>query len=182
MAITLTKPQTAYRAWVMAAQGLDEETSGIYLSDVEELVDEAVKIMCEKVMKEGEWHRLQTSYSITLAANGIGILNDSDIPDSVKPCYGGEVVISGGITPLIYIDNLRDLYLPKPGQSFNFFTVRGGNSSGATIYTAKADGTVLTGSLTILACQYQTFSNLSPQFQDDLLLTLAELAKSKRRP
>lgn len=183
MAISLTKPQAAYRAWVMAAQGLDEETSGLYLAFVEELVDEAVKAMCDKVAMSDQYTRLQVSYTVTAAGDGSAILNDADIPETVKPSKGGRVTSASFTQPLIYLNSFRDLFLPKQGQgTFGFYTLRGGNSSGGVIYCANADGTPLTGSLTILACQYQTFSSLAPQFEDDFLTTLAELAKSRRQP
>jgi len=123
----------------------------------------------------------KASYSISLSA-GQGILLDSDIPQSVKPCYGGRVTSALFAQPLIYMDNFRDLYLPKPGSTnYGFYTLRGGNSSGGVIYCADAPGVTLTGSVTIQACQYQTFSSLAPQFEDDLLITLAELAKSRKQ-
>jgi len=180
MAISLTKPQAAYRAWVMAANGLDEVTAGIFLSDVEELVDEAVGVMCDKVIEAGEWERLQTSSSVGLAS-GQGTLPDATIPKTVKPSLGGQVTSASFAYPLIYLDNLRDLYLPKPGQSkYGFYTVRGGNSSGGIIYCYNADGTVLTGSVTVLACAYQTFATLAPEFEEEYLITLADLARAKR--
>lgn len=180
MAISLTKPQAAYRAWVMAAQGLDEVTAGIFLSDVEELVDEAVKVMCDKAIADGQWERLQTSVSIGLTS-GQGTLPDATIPHTVKPSFGGQVTSANFTYPLIYKDNLRDLSIPKPGQDkYGFYTVRGGNSSGGVIYCYSAQGTVLTGNVTVLACAYQTFATLAAQFEDEFLITLAEMAKSKR--
>ena len=181
MAISLTKVQAAYRAWVMAAQGLSEEESGIHFSDSEELVDEAVKVMCESVFASNEWKRLQTTYSISLAGDGSGILNDADFTESVKSEYGGEVVSGVFAYPLIYMPNFRDLLIPKAGgNNFGYFTLRGGNSSGGLIYCANGDGTPLTGSVTIKACQYQTFNTLSAQLEDEFLITLAELLRKKK--
>lgn len=180
MAISLTREQAQYRAWVLAANGLDEETAGFTYSDIGELIDEAVRATCDQVVANGDYRRLQTIFSGVALSGGQAVLNDAIMPDTMRDSCGGRVLCSSKTYPLSYV-NFADLAYPQPGGSqLGFYNVQGGNGSGGILYASDGTGAALTGTLTIVCCAYQTFATLAPQFQDEFIITLAQMAKSKR--
>lgn len=181
MSISLSREQAAYRSWVLAANGLDEEAAGFTYSDVAELVDEAVPVMCDQIIANGDYRRLQDTFTGVVLSGGQAILNDAIMPDTIRDSKGGRVLCSTKDYPLNYLPNITDLSYPQAGgKQVGFYNVQGGNKSGGIIYCSDGTGAALTGTLTIICCAYQTFATLSPQFQDDFIITLANMVKSKR--
>ncbi len=127
---------------------------------------------------------LQTTFTATLASDsttGLGAiaLGNSLMGESIKGGATGTVKHSSYTSPLNYVPTIDDLYYPKFSAELGFYTVLGGNSSSPVIYAANAAGEALTGGITGLACAYQTFANLAPEFEDEFLQTLADMAREK---
>ncbi len=180
MAISLTREEAQYRAWVLAANGLDEETAGFTYSDVGELIDEAVRATCDQVVANGDYTRLQTTFTGVALSGGQAVLNDAVMPETIRDSRGGQVICSSKTYPLSYV-NFADLKYPQPGGSqLGFYNVQGGNGSGGVLYASDGTGAALTGTLTITCCAYQTFSTLSPQLEDEFIVMLAQMVKSKK--
>jgi hypothetical protein len=180
MAISLSRSQIAYRAWVIAADGLDEASAGILFADIEEFIEEAVQKLCDQIANSNQYHRLQTTFSVSLSG-GQATLPDECMSDTIMDSHGGRVLHSTMKYPLNNLPSITDLKYPQAGGSeVGFYNVQGGNASGGIIYASDGAGNVLTGSLTILACAYQTFSTLAPQLEDELIDVLVDMARSKR--
>lgn len=180
MSISLTREQAQYRGWVLAANGLDEETAGFTYSDVGELIDEAVRVTCDQVKANGDYYRLQTTFSVALSG-GQATLDDSIMSDTLVASKGGRVLCSSKTLPLSFLPSLADLKYPQAGgNELGFYCVQGGNNSGGIIYASDGTGAALTGSLTIICCAYQTFATLAAQLEDDFIVILAMMVKSKR--
>lgn len=179
MAISLTRAQLAEKAWIRANPTGDEESTSLYIPDVESMIDDAVDKVCEMVAESGEYQRIQTSFSVGLSG-GQGTLPDSVMPNTILNARGGRVLHSSLIYPLTYLPNISDLKYPQAGGSeLGFYNVQGGNSSGGIIYASSGTGAALTGTLTILACAYQTFASLAPELEDMLVEVLAGMAREK---
>ena len=180
MAISLTRAQVAEKAWNRANPTGDEETTGLYVPDVEQMIDEAVHKVCELKAKTDEYWRLQTTISLLALTSGQAPLPDSTMADTLTDERGGRVFGSALTYPLNYLPNITDLKYPQPGGAeVGFFNVQGGNSSGGIVYASFGTGAPLTGTLTIIACAYQTFSTLAAQFEDALIEVLASMAREK---
>lgn len=183
MALPLTKEQYAFKAWAMACPGADEEKTGLYIDHIESMIEEAAKNVCDQVMKSDKWRILQTSFSATLSSDATGLgaaaLSASIMGESVKGGVTGTVKHASYNMPLNYVPTIDDLYFPKFSSELGFYTVLGGNSSATYIYAADSTGAALTGSITGLACAYQSFSNLAPELEDEFLQTLADMAREK---
>lgn len=179
MAISLTRAQVAEKAWIRANPTGDEETTGLYIPDVESMIDEAVHKVCELKAKSNEYWRLETTFSVTLSG-GQATLPDSVMADTILNSRGGRVLHNNLTLPLSYLPNFSDLKYPRAGGTeLGFYNVQGGNSSGGIIYASLGTGAQLTGSLTIVACAYQTFATLAAQFEDNLIEVLADMAREK---
>ncbi len=75
MALSVTRAQAAEQAhnYALAA---GEETE-ITTSDVELLIPQAVKALCDAILKTREIYRLQQDAAVTIT-NGVGTLPDAD--------------------------------------------------------------------------------------------------------
>lgn len=175
MAISLTAEQLAYRCGVMAALKIDEVGSEYTWADVWEMINTAVKKVCEQAVEGKEWERLQTQYSVTLSG-GQATLNDASITKTLKPRFGGRCWVAG--LPSEYFEEFNHLILPRAGSRYGYH-VSGGNQSGGTVEVYAPDGTAYSGNATLWICNYQDFSTLAPQFEDELTILLTNMAKAK---
>src|SRR5690349_20456389 len=105
MAISLSRSQVAYRVFAMAAPGLDEETAGIFIADIEDMIDEAVKMLCDQVLMSKQYERLHTTFSVSAGGDGSADLPDAVITETVKPEKGGRVTSTSLKYPLCYKKN-----------------------------------------------------------------------------
>jgi len=180
MAISLTRVQVAEKAWNRANPTWDEEANGLSVPDVEQMIDEAVKKLCDLIAQTPRYRRLQVTTSALSLSSGQATLPDNVMPDTLTDDRGGRVMSSALTYPLNYLPNITDLKYPQPGGAeVGFFHVQGGNSSGGIVYCSLGTGANLTGTITVIACAYQTFSTLAPEFEDDLIEVLADMAREK---
>ncbi len=187
MALPLTKEQYAYRAFAMAAPGLSEEQAGVFVSDIEEMITTAIARTCDEVAQSEWFWYLQTSANLFLS-NGQAILPANFMLQTLQPGRGGRVsrLVNEGdssfVQELIYLEHIQDLRRPHVGgRAFSYYALRGGNGGPGVIYAAEGDGTELTGSITILACAYQTFETLTSELEDQFLTVLATMVREKLR-
>lgn len=185
MPISLTRAQAATMAWVLAAPGSSESETKLFIPHIEQMCDQAVKVMCDRVVQGMNWRYLQQAFSGTLSidtgATGLGkaVIATNVMGGTLMNDLQGFLNVAGVSMPLCYVPSVSDLYLPKRCTDFGYFTVIGQSESSCTILAAKSDGTALTGAITGSACSYCTFSTIPVELQDEYIDTLADLAREK---
>lgn len=182
MAISLTKDQLTFRAWMGANPSSDEKD--LLLPHVQSMIDRAVGRLTDQ-MKEKMDVRLQKEFSGTLAANadvpplGEAVLDDTVMPDTLRDSWMGHVIHSDFNRPLVMVKNLSDLYYPHFDATLGYYFITGGNASGGKIFAVRSDSSPLTGAIRYRAFYYPAFAQLPAQYEDDLIETLVELTREK---
>jgi len=185
MALSVSRSEAAQIAWNLAVQGYAEDEVKVLVADVESMIDTAAKMVCDQVANSPQYYYLQVTLGISSTGGGpkqpaIAQLPSDFIAPTIHPSRGGEVSLSTG-QPLLYVPQIVDLTLPKPTVGYYYYTIRGGNASGAQILTADEYGNGANLSLLIRGCEYFPFALLPAQLEDEFILTLRDLVIRKMR-
>lgn len=181
MAISVTDAGLAFACWSAAAQDVDELSSKCTIPQAWEMIPAAISKLCRWAVAGSEWHRLQNSLSIGVSA-GVGTVPDSAFVETLKPKFGGRVLLQGISFPAEYYEEFSHLLLPRPGGRAGYH-VTGGNGSGGVVEVYLASGLPYTGNVSLWICQYQTIANLSttfpPNLEGELRNILTNMIKAK---